>query len=142
VSYTSKNVNGVWVKDRWIEGITFGTLGTLGTHFSLLSTHIRKELETQSQVSQVSQEFVGEVVTGVGISDTNSIIVPEHRDCITKMSMKGIIMEYLSNHKHSKISDIHMELNLDFDQLCDAIDSLKAQGEIIEKPAGTVMRLD
>ena len=65
VSYTSKNVNGVWVKDRWIEGITFGTLGTLGTHFSLLSTHIRKELETQSQVSQVSQEFVGEVVTGV-----------------------------------------------------------------------------
>ena len=51
-------------------------------------------------------------------------------------------MEYLSNHKHSKISDIHMELNLDFDQLCDAIDSLKAQGEIIEKPAGTVMRLD
>jgi hypothetical protein len=74
-------------------------------------------------------------------------IPPEHILPSTRMSMKDIIRTQLSEYndaeaKGVKISELHLRLECDFDELCEAIDILKSQGEIVESPSGTIRRLD
>ncbi len=132
VSYTSRNVNGEWIKDRWIDGITFGTLGTLGTPFSTLSTHIEKELGLVSHQSQVSQEIAEEVVTGGEICDTNTKKPPienTHPIIDTKKDILELLKKYPEGIKKWLLVSLLKAPN---EQIDLALRRLCSDGEIYE----------
>jgi hypothetical protein len=123
-----------WQKIEKLEEKQMGRLGRLGSFSAHLQLGEEEEECQEDRVGnspQPPQPPPAIVEDSIQVEETPQIKKPQN--------LKESIMKYISNRKDgAKISDLMLELSADFDPLCDAIDSLKSQGEIIENPSGVI----
>ena len=150
VSYTSRNVNGMWVKDRWIDGIRFGTLGTLGTHFSTSFLCVEKRVEngvpSVPRIPRIVEEYVhqeGEIHTDSEILPNSSSPPVEHIH--SDIDIQKDILEILGGFKEgitrwllvSKLTGKASHESID-----GALLQLSRQGQIFEPRKDLIFRRD
>jgi hypothetical protein len=117
----------IWSKQEKPDG-GFGGVGGSTAQPIQMSLSIVTELGQAPNAPKCPQLF-----------EEESIVIAENPH--QSVPLKDAILTYLSYHSQAKISDLLSELDADFDHLCDTIESLKSQGEIVENPSGTIRRL-
>lgn len=128
-----------------------GDFGQNSSYFS--KTDAFRKLESGSMPPKAPKAprntTLGSLLEGEELVRTPAEMMEEKAPNATKatenpksIGLKDAIKKYLIDFKKVvKISDLSLAWQVDVDELCEAIESLKSKGEIMESPAGVIQRV-